>query len=418
MEAAPPALDQVDLSDPDAFAGGPPHETFALLRERAPVHWNPAPEWWDPEKDGEGFWSITRAADIASISRDTETFSSWRGGTMIRDEAVVPLDIFREAMLNMDPPRHTKHRAIVQTAFTPRRVREQEGHIQELVRRIVDQVCESGECDFVRDIAVELPLQVIAEMLGVPHEERGKLFDWTGRVAGFDDPALRPDAADGLVAFGELSAYLAELVAERKRKPRDDLVTALSEAEVDGERLSDLEQAAFFGLLMVAGNETTRNTLSGGMLALMQHPGERQKLIDDPALIPGAVEEILRWVTPVMHFRRTATRDCEVRGQRIAEGDKVVMWYASANRDPELNDDPDRFDVRREEVEHRAFGGGGRHFCLGAGLARVELRITFEELLRRLPDMEPAGEVTRLRSNWLNGITAMPVRFTPAPKAG
>jgi linalool 8-monooxygenase len=321
--------------------------------------------------------------------------------------------VLNQVILGMDPPRHTKFRGIVQKAFTPRIVAQQEEQIRHRIAGLIDAVCEDGECDLVSALSVELPLQVIAEMLGVPQEDRQKLFDWTLQI----EQAVSDPTVSGPEALGQIGMYLAGIVAERRNKPADDLVTALITAEVDGEQLNDLEIAAMFALLMFAGNDTTRNTISGGALALMENPDQRQRLVDDPALLEFAIEEILRWVTPVMWFRRTATIDTEIRGVPVKEGDKVVLWYISGSRDEDLVADPLRFDVTRD-VHHHAFGGGGRHFCLGAPLARLELKLVFPEILRRLPDLELAGPVGRTRSNWVNGFTSMPVRFTPTPRVG
>jgi cholest-4-en-3-one 26-monooxygenase len=392
-------LASVDLSDPAVFADGPPHELFARMRAQAPVQWNQS-------GDSEGFWSVTRARDIAAISRDPLTWSSNRRGVFVREDVPIPVDLIRLIMLAMDPPQHTKHRMIVQKVFTPHTVNRQEEQIRRRVRELIDRVCERGEFDFVSELAVELPLQTIAEMLGVPHEDRGKLFEWTNRI----EAAHTERSDDGLAAFGEMAAYLAALIEERRRRPADDLISALLQAEVDGEGLSDLEVTSFFGLLMFAGNDTTRNTSSGGLLALLEHPDQWHQLRRDPSLLPRAVEEILRWVTAVMWFSRTATQDTQLGGVRIQQGQKVVLWYASGSRDEELVSEPMRLDVTRPAAEHQAFGGGGRHFCLGASLARLQLRVLFSELLSRLPDLELAGTPVRLRSNWVNGWVSLPVR--------
>jgi cytochrome P450 len=405
--AADIELETVDLMDESLFTDGPPHALFARMRAEAPVRWNQM-------ADGDGFWSVTKAEDIALISKDPATFSSERSGVFVKDGMPMPIEILNQVILGMDPPRHTKYRGIVQRAFTPRIVAQQEQQIRQRVARLLDDVCERGECDLVKELSIELPLQVIAEMLGVPQEDRRKLFDWTMQIeAATGDPAV-----DGAAAIGQIGLYLAEIVASRRANPADDLVTALITAEVDGERLGDFEIAAFFALLMFAGNDTTRNTISGGTLALIEHPEQRQKLIDDPSLIDSAVEEMLRWVTPVMWFRRTPTTDVELRGAQIKENDKVVIWYASGSRDEAAVPDPMRFDVTRGTVAHQAFGGGGRHFCLGSPLARLELAALFPELLRRLPDMQLAGPVEHSRSNWVNGFTSLPVTFTPTARKG
>ena len=276
---------------------------------------------------------------------------------------------------------------------------------------------EKGECDFVTEMSAELPLQVIADLLGVPQEDRHLVFDWSNRMIGSEDPEYNLSAELAQDASMELYSYFNNLAAQRKIDPKDDLVTVLLNAEVDGERLSELELDLFFLLLSVAGNETTRNAISHGMVALSEHPDQKQRLLDDPSLIDSAVEEMLRWATPVMHFRRQATAPTQIGDQKIGEDEKVVFWHISANRDDEVFDDPYRFDVTRSPNEHVAFGGGGPHFCLGANLARMEMKIMFEEVLRRLPDIEVSGPVARLRSNFINGLKHIPVSFTPTAPA-
>jgi len=318
-------------------------------------------------------------------------------------------------MINTDPPRHTKLRALVNKGFTPRMVAQLEPHIRDITNTVIDAVVEKGSCDFVTEVAAELPLQVIAEMMGVPPEDRRALFRWSNRMIGQDDPEYATSEDEAKRASLEVYMYANQLAAERRKNPRDDLMSVLLNAEVDGERLSEMEFDVFFVLLMIAGNETTRNLISGGMLALIEHPDQRARLLKDPSLMSTAVDEMLRWVSPVMAFRRTATRDVELRGQKIRENDKVLMFYPSANRDEEVFPEADRFDIGRTPNDHLAFGIG-EHFCLGSNLARLEIRVMFEELLRRLPDIELAGPVARLRSNFINGIKHMPVAFTP--KAG
>jgi cytochrome P450 len=400
-------LTTIDLTNLELFKDGPPYEVFARLRAESPVHWNATSTG--------GFWSLTKADDIERVSKDPATFSSYARGVNIEVDNPWPLEVKRATMIGMDPPAHTQYRAIVQKVFTPHRVNRQEQQIRNKVTRLLDQVCEQGTCDFVTDVALELPLQTIAEMLGVPHEDRMNLFHWTKRV----EAAMQvPGSDDGLHAFGEMAVYLATLLEQRRRQPQDDLISALIAAEVDGERLDDAHLNACFGLLMFAGNDTTRNTASGGLLALIEHPAERQKLIEDPSLIPGAVEELLRWVSAVVHFRRTATADTEIRGVPVKEGDAVVIWYASGNRDEDWFPDPARFDVTRREVKHQAFGGGGRHFCLGSALGRLQLRVLFEELLRRMPDLQLAGDPVHTGSNFINGLDSLPVQFTPSRANG
>jgi cholest-4-en-3-one 26-monooxygenase len=395
-------LNDSDLSDPDTFVTDIPHAAFTRLRAEAPVH-------WQPEKVGKGFWAITRYADLLAVSKDPLTFSSALGGTNLFELNEEELSTIRILMLNMDPPRHHKFRRLVSQGFTPRLVTQLEPHIREICVELLDKVMTRGAFDFVKEVAAELPLLVIAEMLGVPAVDRHKVFDWSNRLIGFDDPEYQTSMSDGKIAAAEMWAYANQLATERKQHPLGDLVSVLLEAEVDGDRLTEMEFDSFFLLLAVAGNETTRNLISGGMRALLEHPEERDRLLADPSLLPTAIEEMLRWVSPLIHFRRTATRDVEMHGQRIRAGDKVVIFYPSANRDEAAFRSPERFDVGRTPNEHVAFGIG-EHFCLGANLARLEIRLIFEELLRRLPDLALDGPVRRLRSNFINGIKEMPVR--------
>ena len=394
-----------DIYDPDVYVKGVPHGAFRQLRLEAPVHFHPEP-------GGPGFWAVTKYQDVVTVSRDPGRFSSYRGGTNIQDYPPENLSTIQLLMLNMDPPQHNKFRRLVSTGFTPRMVAHMEPRIREATRIILDAVAPTGECDFVRSISAELPLVVIAELMGVPQEDRHRLFDLSNRLVGFDDPEFQRSLEDAMQAATEMWIYANQLAAARKGKSGDDLVSVLMSAQVDGESLTEMEFDAFFLLLAVAGNETTRTLISGGMLALIEHPEQRARLMADPSLLPTAVEEMLRWVTPIHHFRRTATRDTELRGVPIKENDKVVMFYASANRDEDVFPDPSTFDVGRTPNEHLAFGLG-QHVCIGNSLARLEIRIMFEELLRRMPDVQLAGPVRRLRSNFVNGYKSMPVRFTP-----
>ncbi|HYI45163.1 MAG TPA: cytochrome P450 [Actinomycetota bacterium] len=393
---------EVDLYNPDNFVASVPHDVFDYLRDNDPVHFHDEP-------GGPGFWVITRFDDVLETSREWSTFSSAHG-TNIED----PQGGAELMMLNMDPPQHTSLRKLVSKGFTPRMIARQEPHIREIASNIIDDVAKRGECDFVTEVAAELPLQVIAEFIGIPQEDRHKIFTWSNTMIGLDDPEYANSSIEKATeAAAEMFGYADSLAKERKKDPRQDLVTTLIESEVDGEQISDMDFNVFFLLLAVAGNETTRNLISGGMLELIQNPDERQKLIDDPSKIPTAIEEMLRLVTPVMHFRRTATKDVEIKGKKIKEGDKVVVWYISANRDAEMFPNPHTFDGARTPNEHIAFGGGGPHFCIGANLARLEIRVMFEELLKRIPDMELTDTPARLRSNFINGLKHMPVKFTP-----
>jgi cholest-4-en-3-one 26-monooxygenase len=392
---------RVDLNDPDAFVAEVPHAGFDWLRANEPVA-------FFEEDDGPGFWSLTRYADVVAVSRDYVTFSSTHG-VNIEDAR----GGFELAMINMDPPKHTKLRALVSKGFTPRRVSLIEDHIRDVTRRIVDGVASRGECDFVTDVAAELPLQVIAELIGVPMEDRHKVFHWTNTMIGLTDPEYGASIDDATTAAMEMYMYWEHMAEEHRAERREDLIAALLEAEVDGAQLSNVDIDVFLMLLAVAGNETTRNTIAGGMLELIRSPEQRDRLLADRSLLATAVDEMVRWVTPVMYFRRTATCDAEIAGQPIRAGDKILMWYIAANRDPEVFPEPHRFDVGRTPNEHVGFGAGGPHFCLGANLARMEIRIMFEELLDRLPDIELAGPPARLRSNFISGLKHIPVRFTP-----
>jgi cytochrome P450 len=397
-------LADVDLMDPTLYVDGPPHELFARMRAEAPVRWNPTP-------DGSGFWSLTRHEDISAVSRDFKTFSSARAGVFLNPDQVLPLDVTRNLLLYKDPPDHTKYRLILQKALTPYAVAQLEPMVREEVTRTIDAVIGRGEADLVTDIAVPIPLRILARLIGVPERDIGRLYGWTQQ---FEAAARSPEPAGAMSTLAEMAPYLQEQI-ERQIAEADEnsLVMMLRRAEVDGQRLDDTEILVFFGLLVFAGNDTTRNTTSAGLLALLEHPEQLAWLRQDPSLIPAAVEEILRWTSVVNWFARTATRDTEIAGQPITQGDKVVLWYTSASRDAAVFDDPQRFDVRRGSSDHKAFGGGGRHFCLGAGLARLELRVIFEEVTRRMLDLELAGEVERVVASWSNSLTHLPVRFRP-----
>ena len=404
-------LSDIDLLDRDVFAEGIPHEWFTFLRQEAPVYRHPAP-------DDSGFWVVTKHADVVTVGRDAATYSSdqSRGGVIGLDGDVVndPELEAGKLMLMTDAPAHTRYRKLVNHGFTPRRVDALEPHVRDMASRIVDDMLAKGSCDFVVDVAAELPLQVIAELLGVSQEDRHKLFDWSNRMVGSEDPEYAVTEENVNEARIEMFMYAQALADERRQNPRDDIVTALLGAEVDGDRLSDLDFNLFFMLLSVAGNETTRNSIAHGMRAFLEHPDQWQALVDDPTLIGTATDEIVRWASPVMYFRRNCTRATELRGQAIAAGDVVSIWYVSANRDEDVFDDPFRFDIRRNPNPHVGFGGGGPHFCLGASLARMEIRALFDELARRVPDIRLAGDVVPLRSNFIGGIKHMPVEYGAA----
>jgi cholest-4-en-3-one 26-monooxygenase len=399
----------VDLSDSASYVPGVPHAWLTYLRRHDPVH-------WQEEEGGPGFWAVTRYEDCVTVNRDYERFSSAARGTMpfeMPDEDIAQQGLM---MLNMDPPLHTRYRRLVNKGFTPRMVRDLEESIHRVTDSVIDQVIEAGEADFVTDLSAELPLQVIAELLGVPQEDRHRMFEWSNRMVGNEDPEYQLEADEALHAAMELYAYAAELFGQKRVDPHADLMSALTTVEVEGEQLSEMELELFFLLLTVAGNETTRNLMSGAMYAFFEHPDQWQRLLADRRLLPNAVEEMLRFVSPVMNFRRTAMCDLTLSGTQIRAGDKVVFFHASANRDEDVFSEPDTFDVARDPNPHVAFGGGGPHFCLGANLARMEIRVMFEHLLDRLPDIRQNGELQRLQSQFINGVKHLPVAFRPAAR--
>jgi cytochrome P450 len=397
----------VDLADPDTYLAGMPFDAFRKLRESAPVAWH-------PYKDGPGFLALTGYDEVYAVSRDSATWSS--EATAVYFDVPGPDDIADQRgamMLTMDPPRHTALRALVSKGFRPRQVAKLNERITGMARDVVDSVIERGECDFVADVAGALPSYVIAELLGIPLEDGYRLYELTeimntGQIGS--SRAIR--------AAAEMFRYSTKLVARKRADPCDDIATSLLHAEVDGERLTEREFHFLFMLLINAGGDTTRNLVAGGTRVLMDHPEERAKLEADPSLLPTAVEEMLRYISPVNAFFRTATTDTELRGEPVQEGDRVAMFYPSANRDEAHFVDPDRFDVTRKPNPHLAFGGGGAHFCLGANLARVEAAALMSEVLSRMKNMELAGPVERMPSTLINGIHSMPVRFTPARRVG
>jgi cytochrome P450 len=411
------SVDEIRLSEPE-FWMRPLAEregAFASLRAERPVSFHEEPDLEFLPK-GPGYWALTRHADILEVSRRADLFCSGRGSNI--GDLPQPLLEFFGSMINMDDPRHARLRRIVSRGFTPRVIERAEENIQRTAAAIVDAVAERGECDFVTDIAAALPLRIICDMMGIPESHHRFVFDRTNVILGAGDPEYVSTPSEIIPALLRAGAELSELVQDlgrqRAAKPADDLTSALVHAEVDGDRLSDSELGSFFVLLVVAGNETTRNAISHGMKALCDHPEQRAIWETDFAgVAPMAVEEIVRWATPVIHFRRTATRDTEIRGERIRAGEKVVLWYCSANRDEEVFEEPFRFDVRRSPNEHVGFGGPGPHFCLGAHLARREITVMFRELLRRLPDLRITGEPERLASFFIHGIKHMPCAFTP-----
>ncbi len=417
------SADEIRLSDPEFWARplAEREGAFAVLRKERPLSFHEEFEFeFSPLPRGPGYWAVVRHADIVHVSRHPEIFCSGKG-TQIFDQPPA-FDEFFGSMINMDDPRHQRLRRIVSRGFTPRMIRRYEKDVERTATEIIDRVIERGECDFVHDIAARLPLAVICDMMGIPESQREFVFERSNIILGASDPEYVSDPREIVPALlragAELATLAQELGRERAANPGDDLVSALVHADVDGERLSDAELGSFFVLLAVAGNETTRNAISHGMKALCDHPDQRALwMADFEGLAPTAVEEIVRYATPVIHFRRTATRDTELRGQRIREGEKVVMWYCSGNRDEEVFEDPFRFDIRRRPNEHVGFGGPGPHHCLGAHLARREITVMFRELFRRIPDLEIAGEPERLQSAFVHGIKHMRARWRPAAPA-
>ncbi len=403
----------IDLTDPAVFAERVPHEWFAYLRRNHPV-------WWHEEKDGPGFWAVTRYEECTQVNRDHEHFSSHAKATYIWELAEDALAHQQLVMLNMDPPLHTRYRRLVNKGFTPRMVAQLHERIHHATDTLIDAVIGRGEADFVTDISAELPLVVIAELLGVPHDDRHKMFDWSNRMVGNADPEYQVTAQAveeaAQQASMELYAYASELFSKKRIEPHQDLMSVLTQVEIDGEQLSDFELELFFLLLTVAGNETTRNLISGAMATFFEHPDQWERLRADRSLLPSAVEEMLRYVTPVMNFRRQTTTPITLGGQDIGADEKVVFFHVSANRDEAVFDDPQVFDIARHPNAHMAFGGGGPHFCLGANLARMEIRVMFEHLLDRMPDIHPTGPPQRLHSAFINGVKHLPVAFEPGPR--
>jgi cytochrome P450 len=397
-------LSTVDLSQPAMFVDGPPHELFARLRAEAPVHRNLSRNPYVGD-----FWSITKAADIEMISKHATLFSAHERGIWMRPDAAAGLDLMRNMVIFKDPPEHSRYRKLVQLAFTPRTIAHLEASVRTQVRAILDKAAESGSMDVVRDLSLPVPLTVITDLLGAPASHVDQLAEWTARLdTGVDGPEL----GYCMEAMMEMGGYLDDLI--RSQIEGDSLVGLLARAEVDGDRLTEEELLMFFAILVFAGNDTTRNATTAGVLALTENPDQLAALAADPSLIPNAVEEILRWSVPLNYFARTALADTEIRGVPIPAGDLVLMWYCSGSRDSEVLDGADRFDVLRPVEYHQAFGGGGRHFCLGAGLARLELKVIFEEFTRRVRDPRLDGPVVRHCTTWVNGWDSLPLAFTPA----
>ncbi|GAA2883019.1 cytochrome P450 [Streptosporangium fragile] len=399
----------IDLVDQDFYwQHGAPHDQLAWLRANAPVYWHKG----DEERGWPGFWAVTKHADVVHISRRSDLFSSSRKLALFNEMPEDQRALQRMMMLNQDPPEHTRRRSLVNRGFTPRMIGALEQHIRDICHQLVDEAKGRESVDFVRDFAAPLPLYVICELLGAPVEDRDKLFNWSNQMIGAEDPDYAADPTEGQNAAMEVYAYANMLAAERRRQPREDIATKLILPDSAGETLTEEEFDLFVLLLVVAGNETTRNAASGGMLAFFENPGQWRRLVADRSLAPTAADEIVRWVSPVNLFRRTATTDTTIRGQEVKEDDKIVVFYSSANRDEDVFADPYTFDIGRDPNPQIGFGGGGAHFCLGNHLAKLELRVLFEVLAERLPNLAQAGPARRLRSNFINGIKELPVTIS------
>ncbi|HEY2658758.1 MAG TPA: cytochrome P450 [Caulobacteraceae bacterium] len=409
------SLKPIDLKDPDLYVPGVPHEAFTWLRANQPVYWN-------PETDGAGFWALTRHADVVAASTDPATFSSARenGGHRIFNENLFPAQDIEASMISMDPPIHVDYRRMVMGGFTPPRLRDMEAGVRRRAVTLIEamiakQRSEGGPIDFVSGFSAPYAIQTLAELFGVSETDGDKLFEWSNAVVGEDDPELRasPEYMQGCIQ--QMAAYSMGLWQLRAGAGGGDVISMLVKAAEAGTAMSIPRYLSTFILLVVAGNETTRNSISGGLIALEENPAEREKAMADPSLLPHLAQEIVRWVSPVLHMRRTAMRDVQLGGQLIRQGDKVVMWYPSANRDESVFEDPFRFDIGRTArpgaPKHIGFGYG-EHVCLGQRLAELQLRVAYEELFARLPDIRTAGPPRRLRSNFINGVKELPVTFT------
>ncbi|HKI66911.1 MAG TPA: cytochrome P450 [Solirubrobacterales bacterium] len=402
--------------DREHWVEGPPLELFKRMRSECPVHWTSGLTELPKVK---GFWSVTTADDVHAVSRDWQTYSSELGGVVVVDE-VFPIELARAMFIGMDPPKHDRLKALFQAGFTPRRIAAHEQAIREIVIGVLDRLEGRESCDLVTDVAQPAVSRVIGSFMGIPEEDDKIWADLMNTALAANDPDYSPDAEDVEAtiqeAIEQIFARCSTMIAARRENPTDDLTSVLVHAEVDGEQIEEHEIVMGFFLLVAAGNDSTRSTYSSAMRALMESPDQRQMLVEDPSLIPGAVEEALRMFPAFAHFRRTATEDTELNGKKIKQGEKVVMWYASSNRDATRYEDPDRFDVHRNP-EHQAFGAGGRHFCLGAALARLELKILLEETLARYPNMEISGKPVFVESGFLNQLKSLPVRLRPPAAA-
>jgi cytochrome P450 len=408
MAAVGSDLQNVLVGERELWQGGPPHELFKRLRAECPIHFTDRITEYPQEA---GYWSVTTAEDIHTVSRDWRTYSSEVGGVTAVSQ-VFPLELTRAMFIGMDPPKHDRLKALFQAGFTPRRIADHEEAIKQIAIGVLDRIKGRETCDLVTEIAQPVVSRVIGSFMGIPEEDDEVWARLMNSTLGAGDVDLNPEGVDGVLArdVPEIFERCRKLIAERQETPTDDLTSVLVHAEVDGGKLEEHEIVMGFFLLVAAGNDSTKATYSSAMRALMEHPEQKQMLLDDPSLIPSAVEEALRMFPAFAHFRRTATCDAELNGQKIKKGDKLVMWYVSSNRDESRFEDPDRFDVTRNP-EHQAFGAGGRHFCLGTALARLELNVLLEETLKRYPEMDLAGDPLYVESPFLNQLKTLPVRL-------
>ncbi len=406
-------IQSVELTERELWLDGPPYQLFKQMRRQCPIHWTESFEEFPEEA---GFWSVTTADDIHTVSRDWQTYSSERGG-VIAAAAGFPLELAQAMFIGMDPPKHDRLKALFQAGFTPKRIAAHEDAISAIAVKVLDRLVGSDTCDLVSDVAQPIVSRVIGSFMGISEEDDAVWARLMNSTLGAGDPDVNPDGFEGAVEkdIPEVFERCQRLISERREHPTEDLTSVLVHAEVDGQKLEEHEIVMGFYLLMAAGNDSTKATYCSGMRALMEDPEQKQMLLDDPSLVPDAVEESLRMFPAFAHFRRTATCDTELHGQKIREGEKVVMWYVSSNRDETRFEDADHFDLRRK-AEHQAFGAGGRHFCLGTALARLELRIMFEETLKRFPEIELADRPAAVESLFLNQLKTLPVRLGPGPR--
>jgi len=411
MSADAKPIEDVLVTEREEWLDGPPYELFKRLRHECPVHWTDKITEYPGEA---GFWSVTKAEDVHTVSRDWQTYSSEVGGITLLTDAIMPLELIQSMFIGMDPPKHDRLKALFQRGFTPKRIAEHEDEIRAITHAVLDRLDGRETCDLVEDVAQPVVSRVIGSFMGISPEDDVVWARLMNTVLGAGDPDINPEGVETVMQrdVPEIFERCSKLIAERRENPTDDLTSVLVHADVDGEKLEEHEIVMGFFLLMAAGNDSTKATYCSGMRAVMEDPEQRRLLLDDPSLVPDAVEEALRMFPAFAHFRRTATKDTELNGCPIKKGDKVALWYVSSNRDEDRYEDPDRFDLRRR-AEHQAFGAGGRHFCLGTALARLELRILMEETLARFPDIAIDGTPRHVESPFANQLKSLPVRLRP-----